>query len=36
MTDTGFFSRLFGKDYKYSWDYSTVRRIVEQEAKNAG
>jgi hypothetical protein len=29
-------SRLFGKDYKYSWDYSTVRRTVEQEARNAG
>ena len=29
-------SRLFGKDYKYSWDYSTVRKVIEQEARNAG
>lgn len=29
-------SRLFGKDYKYSWDYSNVRKTVEQEARNAG
>ncbi len=28
-------SRLFGKDYKYSFDYSTVRKRVE-EARNAG
>ena len=26
-------SRLFGKDYKYSFDYSMVRKKVEQEAK---
>jgi len=29
-------SRLFGKDYKYSFDYSTVRKRVEEEARNAG
>ena len=29
-------SRLFGKDYKYSFDYSTIRKKVEEEAKNAG
>jgi hypothetical protein len=29
-------SRLFGKDYKYSWDYSNVRKTVEQEARDAG
>jgi hypothetical protein len=29
-------SRLFGKDYKYSFDYSTVRKKVEEEARNAG
>ncbi len=29
-------SRLFGKDYKYSWDYSNVRKTVEQEARGAG
>ena len=29
-------SRLFGKDYEYSWDYSNVRKTVEQEAMGAG
>lgn len=29
-------SRLFGKDYKYSFNYSTVRKRVEEEARNAG
>ena len=29
-------SRLFGKDYKYSVDYSTVRKRVKQVVKNAG
>lgn len=29
-------STLFGKDYKYSWDYSNVRKTVEQEARDAG
>jgi len=29
-------SKLFGKDYKYSWDYSTVRKMVEQEANKMG
>jgi hypothetical protein len=29
-------SKLFGKDYKYSFDYSTVRKIVEQEANKMG
>lgn len=29
-------SRLFGKDYKYSWDYSTIRKTVEREAQSAG
>jgi len=29
-------STLFGKDYKYSWDYSTVRKVVEEEAQKAG
>lgn len=29
-------SKLFGKDYTYSWDYSNVRRTAEQEARNAG
>lgn len=28
-------SKLFGKEYKYSWDYSAVRKRVEQEAQNA-
>ena len=29
-------SRLFGKDYRYSFEYSIVRRIVEQEAQSEG
>jgi len=29
-------SRLFGKDYKYSFDYSTVRKRVEEQTRNAG
>ena len=29
-------SKLFGKDYKYSFDYSTVRKMVEQEANKMG
>ncbi len=29
-------SRLFGKEYKYSFDYSSVRRVVEEEARRAG
>jgi hypothetical protein len=29
-------SKLFGKDYKYSFDYSAVRKLVEQETRNAG
>ncbi|MFH0848013.1 MAG: ribonucleoside-triphosphate reductase [archaeon] len=29
-------SKLFGKDYKYSWDYSTVRKAIEREAQDAG
>lgn len=29
-------SKLFGKDYKYSFDYSTVRKRVEEETRNAG
>ncbi len=28
-------SKLFGKDYKYSWDYSTIRKRVEREAEDA-
>jgi hypothetical protein len=29
-------SRLFGKDYKYSFDYSTIRKRIKEEARNAG
>ncbi|MBS7623159.1 ribonucleoside-triphosphate reductase [Candidatus Bathyarchaeota archaeon] len=29
-------SQLFGKEYKYSFDYSSVRRVVEEEAERAG
>ncbi|MCJ7760500.1 ribonucleoside-triphosphate reductase [Candidatus Bathyarchaeota archaeon] len=29
-------SKLFGKDYKYSFDYSTVRKMVEEEANKMG
>ncbi|MGQ9543627.1 MAG: ribonucleoside-triphosphate reductase [Candidatus Bathyarchaeia archaeon] len=29
-------SRMFGKDYKYSFDYSKVREIVKREAESAG
>jgi hypothetical protein len=29
-------SQLFGKEYKYSFDYSSVRRVVEEEARRAG
>ncbi|MBS7655769.1 hypothetical protein KEJ50_04620 [Candidatus Bathyarchaeota archaeon] len=29
-------SKLFGKDYKYYFDYSTVRKTVEHETRNAG
>ena len=28
-------SKLFGKDYKYSWDYSAIRKRVEQESQSA-
>jgi hypothetical protein len=28
-------SKLFEKDYKYSWDYSAIRKRVEQETQNA-
>ena len=27
-------SKLFGKDYKYSWDYSAIRKKVELETQN--
>ena len=29
-------SKLFGKDYKYSWDYSSVRKTVEEETRKVG
>jgi hypothetical protein len=29
-------SRLFGKDYKYSWDYSGLRKKIQREAERAG
>ena len=29
-------SQLFGKEYKYSFDYSSVRRVVEEETGRAG
>jgi hypothetical protein len=29
-------SKLFGKDYKYSFDYSAVRKKVEEEVQKAG
>lgn len=29
-------SKLFGKEYKYSVDYATVRKKIEKESKNAG
>ncbi|MEM2897397.1 MAG: ribonucleoside-triphosphate reductase [Candidatus Bathyarchaeia archaeon] len=29
-------SRLFGKDYKYSFDYSAIRDAVKKEVQNAG
>jgi len=29
-------SKLFGKDYKYHFDYSSIRKTVEREARNAG
>ena len=29
-------SILYGKDYKYSWDYSNIRKMVEREAQNVG
>ena len=28
-------SKLFGKDYKYSWDYSAIRKRVELETQGA-
>ncbi len=28
-------SKLFGKDYKYSWDFSAIRKKVELETQNA-
>ena len=29
-------SKLFGKDYKYSWDYSNLRKKIQHEAEQAG
>jgi translation elongation factor EF-1beta len=29
-------SKLFGKDYKYLFDYSMIRKKVEEEAQKAG
>ncbi|MEM2225995.1 MAG: hypothetical protein QXW19_00185 [Candidatus Bathyarchaeia archaeon] len=29
-------SRLFGKEYKYSWDYSRLREAIRREAERAG
>ncbi|MEM3507580.1 MAG: ribonucleoside-triphosphate reductase [Candidatus Bathyarchaeia archaeon] len=29
-------SKLFGKDYKYSFDYTVIRKIIERETRNAG
>jgi hypothetical protein len=29
-------SELFGKDYAYSWDYSKVRKKIQEEVKQAG
>jgi hypothetical protein len=29
-------SRLFGKDYRYSFDYSSVRRLVGHEVQSEG
>ena len=29
-------SRLFGKDYKYSFDYKKIRGIIKEEAEKAG
>jgi hypothetical protein len=29
-------SKLFGKDYRYSWDYSKVRKNVQHETEQAG
>ena len=29
-------SKLFGKDYKYSFDFSNIRKKIEKEATNAG
>jgi len=29
-------SRLFGKDYKYSFDYKKIRETTKEEAKKAG
>lgn len=29
-------SRLFGRDYKYSWDYSALREKIRREAERAG
>ncbi len=29
-------SKLFGKEYKYSWDYSRLREAIRREAEGAG
>lgn len=29
-------SKLFGKDYKYFFDFSSIRKKIEQEVNNAG
>lgn len=29
-------SRLFGKDYKYSFDYKKIREAIKEEAEKAG
>jgi hypothetical protein len=29
-------SKLFGKDYKYSWDYSKLRKNIQHEIEKAG